>query len=344
MNSYERALATLTNGNQDRIPSCEIMIDPKVIRSLIGTDSYMDFCDYIDLEYVVTNTPSSLYRNKVIDSENGIFINEWGIKRRKGKEVVSSIMEPMLTSKEEIMSYKAPDAYDDYRYMQLKALLKRFKGKRMVGIHLHDSLNYPYYLRGMENLFVDMYEDPEIVRKLVDISVEHNIAIAEHAIRIGADFVLLGDDYGASNSLLVSPDQFREYFLPGLQKIVSAIKNMGAFCFKHCCGNINAILDDIVNTGIDVLHPLDPSAGMDIVAVKSKYEKLTVMGGINCFEPLCSYTVKELKNEVTETIKKIGIGGRYIMASSNSIHSDVKPENFKAMHDIRKGTYRNYRE
>ena len=49
-------------------------------------------------------------------------------------------------------------------------------------------------------------------------------------------------------------------FLPGFQQIVTAVKDAGAYCFKHCCGNINDILDDMVKTGIDVIHPLDHSA------------------------------------------------------------------------------------
>lgn len=336
MNSYQRAYAVLTGELPDRVPSFEIMIDPKVMVGLTGSDDYADFCDYIDMDIVVTNTPSSLYKNTIIDEQKGKFKNEWGTVRQSTTEVVSSIVDPPLKTAEDVMNYSAPDPYDEYRYRQLKGLLKRFKGNRLVGMHLHDAFNYPYYLRGMENLFIDMYEAPELVRRLVDISVEHNIAIAERAIDLGADFILLGDDYGASNQLLVSPAMFREFFLPGLKEVVQAIKSKGAFCIKHCCGNINAILDDMVQTGIDGLHPLDPSAGMDIKGVKEKYPKLTVIGGINCYQPLCQYSTSQLEQEVKRVLDELSPGGRYIMASSNSIHSDVKPENFKVMQETLK--------
>jgi len=335
MNAFERAVAVVENKMPDRIPTMEIMIDPKVMKALNGTDDYMDFCDYFDMEFVVTNTPSLLYRKTILDEEEGVFVNEWGIKRKESIEVVSSLLEPSLKTYADIKNFKAPNPYDDYRYIQLGKLIKRFKGKRLVGMHLHDSFNYPYYLRGMENLFMDMYDTPELVHHLVKISVDHNIAIARKAIEMGADFIILGDDYGASTSLLVAPDQWREFFLPGLQQIVTAVKDAGGYCFKHCCGNINSILDDIVGTGIDVLHPLDPSAGMDIIAVKEKHKELTVMGGINCYEPLSEFTIEELEKTVINAIETIGKGGRYIMASSNSVHSDVKPENYKAMNNIR---------
>lgn len=134
----------------------------------------------------------------------------------------------------------------------------------------------------------------------------------------------------------MSPNMFREFFLPGFQQVVSAIKDMGVFCFKHCCGDINEILDDMVATGIDVLHPLDPSANMDIMAVKEKYKDLVVMGGINCYKPLCEFSEEEIAAETKRVIETIGKDGRYIIASSNSVHSDAKPENYRVMQEVRR--------
>jgi uroporphyrinogen decarboxylase len=336
MNGYERMIATLSKEPVDYTPSMEIMIDTRIIRALTDTDDYMRLCDMLELDAVITNTPSSLYRNTVMDAEKGIFRNEWGTVRQQGKEVVSAIIDEPIKDAEDIYSYRAPDPLDEYRFQYLRELLQKYKGKKLVGMHIHDAFNYPYYLMGMENLFVSMYENPEAVHKIVDISVEHNIALARKAISLGADFIVLGDDYGGGNQLLVSPQKFREFFLPGLRKVVHAIKNEGAYCFKHCCGDINEILDDIVGTGIDVLHPLDPFANMDILAVKNKYPDLVVMGGINCFEPLCTYSIEEISAETEKAVRTIGKNGRYIIASSNSVHSDARPENYEAMQKTRK--------
>jgi uroporphyrinogen decarboxylase len=335
MNGYERMMLTLSGEKADYTPSMEIMIDQKVMAQT-GYRDYMDFCEFAELDAVITNTPSSLYRNEVIDPQKNIFRNEWGTVRRQGSEVVSAIVGYPIGEITEAFHYKAPDPGDEYRFYNLRELVKRFKHRKLVGMHIHDAFNYPYYLAGMEALFVGMYEEPEAVRKLVDISVEHNIALAQKAVALGADFILLGDDYGGGNQLLVSPEKFREFFLPGLQKVVSAVRDMGVFCFKHCCGNINAILDDVVATGIHALHPLDPSAGMDILKTKETYPNLVVMGGVNCYEPLCEYSVEALEAETRRVIKTVGRGGRFVIASSNSIHSDVKAENYMAMLRVRK--------
>lgn len=333
MNSYERAVATLKGEIPDRVPTFELMIDPAVMQAITGSDDYADFCEYVGLDIVVTGTPSKLYAEKVIDPASRTIINEWGIVRRYSEQVVSIPLEGPIKEPADIENYTPPDPYDERRYVQLKALLQRFKGKKLVGMHLHDALNYPVYLRGMEQLFMDLIMNPELVQKLVHISVEHNIAIAERAIDLGADFIILGDDYGSSTSTLVSPQHFREFFLPGLKEVVQAVKDKGAFCLKHCCGNINAIVDDMVATGLDGLHPLDAGAGMDMLAVKNRHPQLTVIGGISCAAPLTEYSVDELKQEVQRVIQRVASGGRYILASSNSIHSKVKPENFMAMQE-----------
>ena len=336
MNGYERMLATLHKEKVDHTPSMEIMIDQKIIDALTDTGDYMDLCDALDLDAVITNTPSTLYRNEVIDAEKGTFRNEWGTVRQQGREVVSAIVDEPIKNAEDVYKYVAPDPNDEYRFEYLRALIGRFKGKRLVGMHIHDAFNYPYYLMGMENLFVTMFENPDAVHKIVEISVDHNIALSKKAVSLGADYILLGDAYGGGNQLLVSPNMFRDFFLPGFQQVVSAIKDMGVFCFKHCCGDINEILDDMVATGIDVLHPLDPSANMDIMAVKEKYKDLVVMGGINCYKPLCEFSEEEIAAETKRVIETIGKDGRYIIASSNSVHSDAKPENYRVMQEVRR--------
>ncbi|HHV62511.1 MAG TPA: hypothetical protein GXX51_07740 [Firmicutes bacterium] len=331
MNSYERVVTTLSGEIPDRVPTFELLVDPGVMRQITGSDDYLDFCEQVELDIVLTNTPSKLYEEKVLDAGKGLVINEWGVVRRYGEQAVSIPVEGPIKDPHDLDSYRPPDPYAEKRYEQLRAIVKRFKGKKFIGMHLHDAFNYPFYLRGMEQFFMDTVENPELVHRLVRLSVDHNIAIAERAIDLGADFIILGDDYGSSGNLLMSPKTFREFIIPGLREVVQAVKAKGAYCFKHCCGNINAILDDVVGSGIDALHPFDAAAGMDIVGAKARYPRLTVMGGINCGAPLSDYPVEDLVEEVKRTLAALMPGGRYILSSSNTIHNKVRPENVLAM-------------
>lgn len=182
-------------------------------------------------------------------------------------------LEGPIKSKEDLESYKSLDPNDEYRYIELNYLLSRFKGKKAIGMHLHDVFNYPYYLRGMENFLMDMMADRDMVKRLIDISLEHNIAIATSAIKMGADFIVPGDDYGMTSGPIFSPKSFEQILLPGLREIVSKIKKQGGFFIKHCCGNINSLLDMIVDAGIDALHPLDQAVGMNIAEVLCPFGK-----------------------------------------------------------------------
>lgn len=332
MNSYERVVTVLNGGIPDRVPTFELMVDPVVIKGIVGTDNYMDMCDELDMDIVMSQTPSKLYREEVLDAQKQVIRNEWGIMRQYNGEVVSHPLHGPIETLEDALAYQAPDPLDDYRFEYLKELVARFKGKRFIGFHVHDGFNYSYYLSSMEDMMCNLIVEPELVHKLVEISVEHNLRLAEKALELGADFILTGDDYGSKTNLLVSKTHYDEFFLPGLKKICDMVHAKGAFMLKHCCGNINSLLDDLVGFGISGMHPLDENSGIDQIAVKAKYPSLTVMGGVDCNEPLSNYSPEQMDAYIKEVLRTHAPGGRYICASSNSVHSSAKPENFVAMH------------
>ena len=109
-------------------------------------------------------------------------------------------------------------------------------------------------------------------------------------------------------------------------------KDKGVPFIKHTDGNLWLIMDMIVDTGIDALDPLEPIAGIDIGEMKEKYgNRIALAGNIDCTELLTRGTEKDVVEAVKETIAKAGVGGGYILASSNSIHPGVKPNNYRAM-------------
>jgi len=331
MNSKQRALAVLQGKTPDRVPLFELLIDKRVINKIKPDGDYADLAEET-LDLVLTNTPSLLYRNKYIDKSKGIFTNEWNIVRQDSGQSVSMPLEGPIKSIEDLKNYKAPNPNDEYRYIELNYLLERFKGKKAIGMHLHDVFNYPSYLRGMENFLMDMATDKYMVEKLVEMSVEHNIAIAKNAIKMGVDFIVLGDDYGATNGSIFSPKSFEELLLPGFKTVVSEIKKAGGLVIKHCCGNINMLLDMIIDAGIDAIHPLDQAAGMEIAEVQEKYkDRVVVVGGVDCGELLTNKFPEDVESETKKLLKVVSSKGGHILGSSNTIHPKVKPENYLKM-------------
>lgn len=331
MNSYERVVACLNGEIPDRVPTFELMIDPKVIKGIIGTESYFDLCDELDIDIAMSQTPSKMYRERVIDEQKHVVENEWGILRQYNGEIVPHPLHGPIVTLEDAMNYKAPDPTDDYRFEYLKELVKRFKGKRFIGFHLHDGFNYAYYLSSMQDMMINLIEEPEIIQRLVDISIEHNLKLAEIALDLGADGILSGDDYGSKTSLLVSKHHFQEFFLPGLKKISDYVTGRGAYMLKHCCGSITPLVGDMVDMGIRMMHPLDENSGVNQIELKKQYPNLTIVGAVDCDAPLTDYTPAQMEEYVKGILATHAPGGRYICATSNSVHSSAKPENFVAM-------------
>jgi uroporphyrinogen decarboxylase len=215
----------------------------------------------------------------------------------------------------------------------LRAAVRRFKGRRAIVFLTHDGFEFPHYLRGgMQNLLVDYVEQPRLAHELADMVVDFKMRLMRRAIAAGADVVVSGDDYASRSGPLMSPRHFREFVFPYLRRSANAAHEEGVPYIKHTDGNIWLLLDALVEAGIDAIDPLEPIADMDIGRVKERYGgRLALVGNVDCTELLTSGTAADVEEAVQETIAKAAPGGGYILASSNSIHPAVKPENYRAM-------------
>lgn len=335
MTSYERVMAVLRRETPDRVPIFEFMIDPKVIDGILPGGSYPDLVEALDIDCVVTPTPSRLYNLHVVEElEDGtlIYQSDWGERRAATVEMVTVPMAHPLHTRADWAAYQIPDPDRPERLTYLRELVARFKGRRAIGFHTHDSFNYPSYLFGMAELFALMYEDPDWVQEVVDACNAHCVRLVELAVKAGADFIMLGDDLGGKSGPLMSPQHYERFFLAGLVRVVEKAHELGAQVVKHSDGNVTRLLDMFAEAKIDAFHPSDPSAGMDIAQVKRRYgDRFAVCGGIDTGEPLSWWTVPELVAEVRRRIEELAPGGGWMIASSNTIHSSVQPANYQAM-------------
>ena len=330
----DRFLAALRRESIDRVPIFETVIHPDVIDGIVPGATYADFADALGLDCVLTSTPSSLYHHEVIGEKGGnsLIRTEWGEIRAKTAELVPIPVDHPVKSPADWEKYRIPDAHAPGRLAQLEKLVSRFKGEKAIGVHLHDAFNYPTYILGMTELFTLIYENPAWVREVIDATVDHNVQLVRLAANIGADFVMLGDDYGGRTGPLMSPKHFEEFFLPGFTRVVQAAKGAGLYVLKHTDGQVEPILGQMVAAGIDAFHPSDPSAGMDIVQVQATYgDRIAVAGGIDCGEPLCRWPAPRLVAEVRWRIRHLAPGGGWLIASSNAIASGTRPENYLAL-------------
>jgi len=143
------------------------------------------------------------------------------------------------------------------------------------------------------------------------------------------------DDLGFQDGLMVSVETYRQLIKPRHQKYFQLFHDLSpAKVFFHTCGSVADIIDDLIDIGVDVLHPVQVSAaGMDPASLKQKYGgRLAFWGGIDTQHILPHGTVDDVKAEVERMIETLGAGGGYILGAVHNIQPDVPIENILAMY------------
>lgn len=241
------------------------------------------------------------------------------------------VVEGPIKSKDDLKKYRPP-APDPSSYIGLQLAKAHIQDKKALVFQLSGTFKFSWALRGgMQVLFMDYFDDPPFVHELANIVTDFLIAAFEGGVDAGADAVILDGDLAMLNTTLMSPGQYREFIKPYHEKIIRAVHDKGSLIVKHSDGNLWPIMDDLIEIGIDGIHPIQPQS-MDIAEVKSRIgDKVCLLGNIDCQDLLCDDTPEKVEEVVKETIRAAAPGGGYILSSSNTIHPDVKPENAIAM-------------
>ena len=183
----------------------------------------------------------------------------------------------------------------------------------------------------MQNLLIDYLLEPQMVHDMARIGTDFDKAAIDMIADIGGDVITMPGDLAGEDTTIMSPEHYREYIKPYHKELVDYAHQKGLKIVKHTDGDIWSILDDFVEVGFDGIHPIQPQC-MDIGEVKAHLAgEMCVLGNIDCRTLLVSGTEAEVEKTVRETIEKAAEGGGYIITSSNSIHPNVKPENYIAM-------------
>ena len=191
---------------------------------------------------------------------------------------------------------------------------------------------FSWQLRGgMEKLLLDYMRNPDLALALARVTTDFTKAAIDMAADQGADVIALEGDLAFNTNTLMSPDQYRKFLKPFHAEIVEFCHSKSLKIMKHTDGNLWPILDDLVEIGMDGIHPIQPQC-MDIKEAKEHLRgKSAVVGNIDCSFLLPFGSKEEVEENVKETIRIAAPGGGYIISSSNSIHPGVKPENYIAM-------------
>ncbi|MBN2073098.1 MAG: hypothetical protein JW770_04040, partial [Actinobacteria bacterium] len=293
---------------------------------------YEEFIDYMDIDAVLVFDKVFAWKFEKVDASKGLYRDQWGALVHFTTNALGHSVDYAIKVENDIDNYIPPDPDEEWRYESLKKYVKRWKGERAIIAHVTDVFDIAREsFLGDESYYMSMITNPDLIDRINEIVLDYNMRYIKNQIELGADVLAITGDFAITKSSMVSPDHTARFLTPALKKQVDLGHGLGVPVFKHTDGNIWNIIQLLVDTGIDGLHPIDPMAGMDLAEVRAKYPDLCLMGNVNCGATLSWKSPGEVREEVKECIRKAGYGSGYICMSSNSIHSSVKPENYVAM-------------
>ena len=376
MNGRQRILTTLDHREPDRVPSdlgasfvtgIHHVAYRKLRASLGLTDEVVIADQRLGLARVDEDVKQRLdvcaglvgpagpkpesWKFELHDSGDGylFYHDEYGIGYRSPKDggLYFDIFDNPLRGEitvADVEAYPWPDTDDPHRYEGIRAAAERvqrdeqratvFRGVA-TGIFQLAS-----WMRGHEQFFMDMLVDPPLANALLEKALEIKLAGWAHIFEVAGDCVDItydSDDYGTQISMILSPDLWRELIKPRLTRLHEFIHgHSNARVFYHTCGAVKPIIPDLIETGVDILNPVQISAvDMDTADLKREFGRdLTFWGGtIDAQHVLPTGTPAQIKAAVRERMADLMPGGGFVFSSVHNIQADVPGENVLAMWD-----------
>lgn len=373
MTSRERVQAVLNFEVPDRVPivlgasnATGIKMKPyRGIKQLVnheGADEYIyDWPElgtalpdefmfqrlHSDVRPLLDRFPKAVYERNRNRPPHDPFIDDWGGGQ---KEIEPGVWFPGIhplaeaNTIEELETYPWPDMDDPYRVSHLRQQAMKLNEENQYAILATPWLLFPlergFEMQGMDKFLLNMAMAPDFAQALLRKNLELSKTLMGHFLEQCGDvidIIKIGDDLGTQERLLISPRMYRQMLKPLHAELIQFIKeHTRARVFFHSDGDIFDLIEDFIEIGVDILNPIQTSAGKmaDLEGLKKRYDKRIVFcGAIDTQKVLPFGTPEEVRQEVRRVMNILGQGGGYMLASVHTIMDEVPPENILAMVD-----------
>jgi uroporphyrinogen decarboxylase len=284
-------------------------------------------------------------------SEQGYdkILDEWGIewwKPQDGGFYYDMRRHPLAETDRvaDLAKFRFPDPLDPGRYESMAARAAHFmqdqKVAYVLGRNAPGIFEIALWMRGFENFYCDMVANQKFAEALLDIIMEVKMTYWARALELVGPNVMMvseADDLASQDRCLVSPGLYRKLIKPRHTKLFAFIRKHARApvkIFYHSCGAIAPLIPDLIESGIDILNPVQVSAaGMDTKELKKQFGKdLTFYGGgVDTQQVLPRGTPQQVRDEVKRRLDDLAPGGGFIFNTVHNIQADVPPENIMAM-------------
>jgi uroporphyrinogen decarboxylase len=339
MSPRERWLAVLERKKPDRLPMdywSTAEATEKLLKHL-GCSTEAEMREHLHIDRPLTVGPR--YVGPPLEENE----NEWGCRYQDAdygtgtySECVYHPIEEYESAAEIESEYDWP-SIDWFSFDHIPEAVQGNEHRPIRGGGSEPFLTY-CHIRGREQAFMDLALNPEIVHycldKLFDLCYQKTERIYDQ-VPGQVMITYVAEDLGSQEGLLYSPDQIHEFFLPRMKRMMDLAHDAGAYVFHHSDGAIRKILPDLIETGIDVLNPVQwRCKGMEREGLNRDFgDQIVVHGGVDNQYTLAFGSEEEVRQEVRDNIRILGEGGGYILAPCHNIQAVGPPENVVAMYE-----------
>jgi len=360
MTGRERVTAAVEHRSPDQVPVAEHFWDDTITEwrnegfpEDVTADEYFDF-DIIHLGI----DASPRFKSLLLEDDG-----EWITMRDRFGYVVRKLKHKSRTV--DYQSYPVPDraAWEAVRGM---FVMRRGEGARIDDVafpfrlapepawdearekyrRLRDTGKYllataygpheaVWRLRGFTETLMDIVLDPEFINDIAETYSSFMLDVLDRCIVEGIipDGFMAIEDIAATRGMLFSPDHWRTVYKPSMIKLGDFLHANGMHYWMHSCGNGEAVFEDLIECGLDVINPLEAKSGLDVRDLKERYGgRLAFYGNID----IRSMTESEelIEREIRDKLGAFAHGGGYIAHSDHSIPPEVSFDRYRQVIDL----------
>ena len=337
MNSKERVLAAIKRQPTDRVPT-DFQAEAPTLEAIYrhtgsrDLDALLDRFD-VDIRHIDAIWP----KDRQFDD---YYQNPWGerfvVKQTDFGPISEHILGPLADARslEDLKNFPWPTV-DMLDYSAIPALCDKYEG-RAVGYGFADFWIRPSLVRGMENFLSDLVVHPDYCHFLADLFTTFYIEDYRRAFEASGgriDIFQVYTDLGTQRGPLISKKMFREFVRPYLKRFADAVHEMGAFLFFHSCGQVRSFIGELIESGVDIINPIQPCAPeMSPEELHKEFgDRVCFHGGISVQGVLSNGTPDDVRREV-ERYKRAFEHRGYIVSASHFYQLDNKIENIFAVY------------
>ncbi len=184
---------------------------------------------------------------------------------------------------------------------------------------------------GFERFVVATRKERKFLERMIGFHADLYCMLVEAVADAGLPAMVYADDLAFKSGPMLNPRLIEELFGNSYRRIVETAHSQGMKIIIHSCGNTTALLEWFADCGFDGVHPLEPTAGMDLATAKELVgERMCLIGNLDITHILVSASREEVFAAVKQAIHDAGYGGGYILAPDHS-HPEISVERLRWM-------------